>query len=129
MEKFPQDLTAERTAAIEQLEAATTRQVKAALDQAFAGVSEQRVALTKDLEAHENRLDATVDKVGGVVERAREAGGSFKSATGETVKAAEQSSRRILTYAFQLAVAFVCITLVALLMYRLTVRRWRAAPW
>jgi hypothetical protein len=67
--------------------------------------------------------------VRGVVELAREAGTSINADTGETVDAAEQSSRRILTHAFQLAVAFVCITLAASLTYRVMLTRWaRGAP-
>jgi hypothetical protein len=136
--RFPQDLTAERTAAIrqldaatarqvesavKQLDAATARQVKSALDQAFAGVTGQREAIVRDLDAQASRAQAVVGDVRRVVERADEAGRSVNAATGQTIGAAEQSARRTLRYAFALAVALVLVTLLSLLCYRFAAGR------
>jgi hypothetical protein len=121
--KFPQDLSAERKAAIEQIDTATTRQVKSALDQSFAGIAEQRQAIVRDLEGRESRLDATLEKARGVVERAREAGRSLNESTSQTIAAARESARGTLDLAFVLAVAFVFATLALLLLYRIAVTR------
>lgn len=125
--KFPQDMSAERTAAIAQLDAATTRQVKSALDQSFAGIEQQRVGLLKDLESHEQRLDATVGKVRGIVERADAAGKSINAETTRTIDAAEASARRTVRMALTAAGALVLGTLLALLLYRLAVKRWASS--
>jgi hypothetical protein len=122
--RFPQDLTAERTAAVQQIDAATTRQVKSALDQAFAGVTEQRQAIVRDLETQATHAKAVVADVRGVVERADEAGRSLNAQTGQTIGAAELSARRTMRYAFALAVALLFVTLLAMLCYRFAVRRW-----
>src|SRR4051812_3662503 len=125
--RYPQDLTAERTAAIAQLDAATGRQVKAALDQSFAGIAEQRAALLRDLESHEVRLDASIEKVGRIVERANDAGVAINSETGRTLERAEGGARRTLTFAFALAGALLIATLLSLLSYRFAVKRWASA--
>lgn len=133
--QMPANLATERNAAIQQIEAvttrqvqqveaATTRQVKSAVDQAMAGVTEQRQAVIRDLEAQTSKARSVIGDVRGVVERADEAGRSVNAATGQTIGVAEQSTRRTLRYAFALAVALVLITLASLLCYRLAVRRW-----
>ena len=80
--QMPANLATERTAAIQQLEAVTTRQVqqieaastrqvKLAVDQAFAGVTAQREAINRDLEAQTSKARAVIGDVRGVVERRR----------------------------------------------------------
>jgi hypothetical protein len=125
--KFPADLTVERKAAVEQIDAATTRQVKSALDQTFAGVAEQRQAVVRDLEAQESRIRAVLADVRGVVERADEAGRSLNAATGQTIDNAEQSTRLTLNHAFLLAVCLVATALILLLLYRMSLKRWAPA--
>lgn len=121
--KFPQDLSAERKAAIEQIDAATTRQVKSALDQSFEHITRQREALFLDADGRQARLDATLEKVRGVVARAGEAGESLNARTSETIAAARDSARSTLDRAFVLSVAFVFVTLGLLLAYRVAVVR------
>jgi hypothetical protein len=122
--KVPANLSGERKAAIEQIDAATTRQVKSALDQVFAGIAEQRQATVRDLEDQESRLRTVIADVRGVVERADEAGRSINTATGETIGATEQATRRTLNHAVALAILLIVATLLALLLYRLAVKRW-----
>jgi hypothetical protein len=107
--KFPKDFSAERVAAI---------------DQALAGVEQQRAALMKDLEAHEHRIDESLGKVRGIVERAEEAGKSINVATGQTIGTAEGGARRTLVLAFGLAVALIVFGLLILLLYRVAIKRW-----
>lgn len=126
--KFPQHLTTERTAAIEQLNVATTQQVKSGLDQAFAGIAEQREAMMRDVEAQESRVRAIVGDVRGVVERADEAGRSLNTATSQTISSTEQSARRTLTHAFLLAGLLIVGSLLALLLYRIALKRWVLQP-
>jgi hypothetical protein len=126
--KFPQHLTSERTAAIEQLNVATTQQVKSALDQAFAGIDQQRQAMVRDLEAQQSSIRAIVGDVRGVVERADEAGKSLNSATGQTINNTEQSARRTITHAIALIGVLIVGSLLALLLYRIALKRWVLQP-
>lgn len=126
--KFPQDLSAERVAAIRQIETATTRQVNAALDRSFAGIDQQRKDLSKDLEGHQVRLDKTVGNVQGVVDRAKEAGQAINTATQQTVDRAETGTRRTIVLVFWLAAALIVFTLICRLLYRIAVRRWAQPP-
>jgi hypothetical protein len=124
VKKFPQDLRAERTEAVQQIDAATTRQVKSALDQTFAGITQQREAIVKDLEAQESRARAIVSDVRGVVERADEAGRSLNAATSQTIDAAERSTRRTLNHALLLIIGAVAVILISLFVYRYAIKRW-----
>jgi hypothetical protein len=137
--RMPKDLAAERTAAMEQLDTATTRQVKGAVDQLFAGVAAQREALARDLAAEreaivrdlgtqETRMRTVVADVRGVVERADEAGRSINAATSQTIGTTEQATRRTITLATVLALVFVIGTALTLLAYRLAVKRWLFEP-
>jgi len=137
--RMPKDLAAERTAAVEQLDKATTQQVKGAVDQWFAGVAGQREALARDvaaereaivrdLAAQETRMRAVVADVRGVVERADEAGRSINTATSQTIGTTEQATRRTITHAAVLALVFVIGTALTLLAYRLAVKRWVFEP-
>jgi hypothetical protein len=126
--KFPQHLTSERTAAIEQLNVATTQQVKSALDQTFVGITEQRQAMVRDVEAQESRLRAIVGDVRGVVERADEAGKSLNTATSQTINNTEHSARRTITHAVLLVGLLIVGSLLALLLYRIALKRWVLQP-
>jgi hypothetical protein len=137
--RMPKDLAAERTAAMEQLDTATTRQVKGAVDQLFAGagaqrealardVTAQREAIVRDLAAQETRMRAVVADVRGVVERADEAGQSINAATSQTIGTTERATRRTITHAAVLALVFVIGTALTLLAYRLAVKRWVFEP-
>jgi len=126
--RFPQHLTGERTAAIEQLNVATTQQVKSALDQTFAGIAEQRQAMMRDIDAQQSSIRAVVGDVRGIVERADEAGKSLNTATSQTINNTEQSARRTLTHAFVLAGLLIVGSLLALLLYRIALKRWVLQP-
>jgi hypothetical protein len=141
--RLPKEFTTERTAAIEQLDAATgrqlkgavdhldaatTRQVKGALDQVFAGMSEQRAAIVQDLAAQEKGVRTVVADVRGVVERADEAGRSLNAATAQTIGTTEHATRRTLTHAFVLALILVIAIALTTLGYRLAVKRWVFEP-
>jgi hypothetical protein len=137
--RMPKDLASERTAAIEQLDAATgrqlkgaidqldaatTRQVKGALDQMFAGMTAQREGIVRDLAGQESRMRAVVADVRGVVDRADEAGRSLNTATAQTIGTTEQATRRTLTHAFVLALVLVVAIALTMLAYRIAVKRW-----
>lgn len=107
--RYPKEFSAERVAAI---------------DQALAGVDQQRSALMKDLESHEHRIDESLGKVSGIVERAQEAGKSINVATSQTIGTAEDGARRTLILAFGLAIALIVFGLLFLLLYRLAIKRW-----
>jgi hypothetical protein len=125
---MPQDLSAERKAAVEQLDAAVGKQTKAALDQAIAGIAEQRQAATRDIEAQESRIRQIVADVHGVVERVDQAGVSINAATGQTIGATEQATRRTLNHAVVLALILVVAIPLTLLLYRIAVKRWVLQP-
>jgi hypothetical protein len=124
VKKFPQDLSVERAEAVKQIDEATTRQVKSALDQTFAGITQQREAIVRDLEAQESRARLIVSDVRGVVDRADEAGRSLNAATAQTIDAAEHSTRRTLNHAALLVVIVLAVTLVSLFVYRFALKRW-----
>jgi hypothetical protein len=141
--KFPQHLTSERTAAIEQLNVATTQQVKSAieqlnvattqqvktaLDQTFAGIDQQRQAMVRDVEAQQSSIRAIVGDVRSVVDRAEEAGKTLNTATGQTITNTEQSARRTITHAIVLAGLLIVGSLLALLLYRIALKRWVLQP-
>jgi hypothetical protein len=126
--KFPQHLTSERTAAIEQLNVATTQQVKSALDQAFVGIDQQRQAMVRDVEAQQSSIRAIVSDVRGVVERADDAGKSLNTATSQTINSTEQSARRTIRHAVVLVGLLIVGSLFALLLYRIALKRWVLQP-
>jgi hypothetical protein len=126
--RLPQHLTSERTAAIEQLNVATTQQVKSALDQTFAGIAEQRQAMMRDIDAQQSSVRAIVGDVRGIVERADEAGKSLNTATSQTINNTEQSARRTITHAAVLVGLLIVGSLLALLLYRIALKRWVLQP-
>jgi hypothetical protein len=104
---YPQVLTAERAAAI---------------DQAAAALAAERKAVVAEVEAQESRLGRVVADVNGVLDRAERAGGSINASTSRTLATAEGATRRTLDRAFWLALILLLVALLGVpasaLMYR-----------
>ena len=90
------------------------------------GVTEQRQAVIRDLEAQTSKAGIVIGDVRGVVKGAHRRGrpvGQCRDRPDDRRRRAIDPPRT-LRYAFALAVALVLITLASLLCYRLAVRRW-----
>jgi len=82
----------------------------------------------RDIDAQQSSIRAVVGDVRGIVERADEAGKSLNTATSQTINNTEQSARRTLTHAFVLAGLLIVGSLLALLLYRIALKRWVLQP-
>ena len=126
--KLPPELSAERQAAIDQLNVVVAAQTKTAIEQTLAGVNLQREAITKEVEAQQSALRLLVADVKGVVDTANQAGLSLNAATGQTVATTEVATRRTLQLAFTLALILIVVILagipLSILFYRVAARRW-----
>jgi hypothetical protein len=111
--KYPQDLSAERQAAITQIADEVTK---------------QRQAFDQDLDQQSGRLGKLVAQANDLVTQVDKAGASINAATTATVLTSEQASRRTLNHAFQLGLLLILVILIgvplALLSYRWTCKKF-----
>jgi hypothetical protein len=111
--KYPQDLSAERRAAVAQIADEVTK---------------QREAFDQDLDRQSGRLGKLVTQADDLVAQLDKAGASINAATTATVLTGEQASRRTLNHAFELGMALILVMLIgiptAILTYRWTSRKY-----
>jgi hypothetical protein len=94
-QKYPQDLSVERKAAIEQISDEMTK---------------QRQALWQDFDQHEAKLRRLISESQQLVERADHAGTSINTQTTKTVAITQQASINVLRYAFVLCLILILVT-------------------
>lgn len=97
--RFPQQLSAERTAAIEQ---------------ASAAVAAERKAVLTELETQGAQMQRLIGDARVLLDRADQAGASIGKSTAETVLAAERSTLRTLNHAFWLMLMLILVLLVGI---------------
>ncbi len=97
--KYPQDLSAERQAAVTQIADEVTK---------------QRLALDQDLDQQSGRLGKLVAQANDLVDQIDKTGASINAATTATVLTSEQASRRTLDLAFRLGLILILVILVGI---------------
>ena len=112
--KYPQHLTSERKAAIDQAGATVATERKAAIDQAAAAVAAERKAVLAELESQESRVRRIMDDAKSVLDRADTAGASINKSTTQTVATAEQSTRRTIDHLFWRTLVLILVLLAGI---------------
>jgi hypothetical protein len=110
--KYPQDLSAERQAAVTQIADEVTK---------------QRQAFDQEFDQQSGRLGKLVAQANDLVDQIDKTGASINAATTATVLTSEQASRRTLDLAFRLGLTLILVVLigipVVMLCYRSISRR------
>ena len=143
IEKLPADITKERQAALVQVQqvvkderqAALTQvhevvkdERQAAVDQVNQRVDGQRQAITDELTKQTSSLRQIVGDVSGLVGTVEQAVASVNESTSKTITTTEEAGRRTMTLGFWYGLVLIVVIIfcppVALLMYRLALKRW-----
>jgi len=105
--KYPQDLSAERQAAVTQI-----------ADE----VNRQRQAFDQDIDLQTGRLSKLVAQANDLVDQIGKTGASINIATTATVLTSEQASRRTLDHAFWLGLTLILVILIGIPIVMLSYR-------
>jgi hypothetical protein len=116
---YPEALSKEREAAINQLQQAVDAQRKAI----FSDLDNQRREMMSDLDAQQNKFRDLLSDVRSSLDRTGQTGDRLKTAMGNTVDATEAAAQRVVRLAFWLGLAFIGCVFAGVLLLGLFFRR------
>lgn len=116
---YPEALSKEREAAINQLQHAVDAQRKAI----FSDLDDQRRAMMSDLDAQQNKFRDLLADVRSSLDQTGQTGDRLKTALGNTVDTTQAAARGVVRYAFWLAMAFIGCVFAGVLLLGLFFRR------
>jgi len=129
-EKLPADLSKERQAALVQVQELVKAERQAAVDQVNQRVTAQREAVTEEITSQASQLRQIIDAVSGLVAKVEDAATRVNESTSQTVVKTEEAGRRTMRLGFWIVLVLILVLIfgppAALLLYRLSVKRWLA---